>query len=202
MQGGQEPHAERAVTITLSTLVPPTHLLRRIDQVLDLNFIYEVTQDLRDWLEDHQEAAAAIQADPLAALWQERTAERRDEERRATSGRMSERDLRSFEDYLNAHDETAQALYQNPELINDRQTQCIHLLHGYASFLLRSAIPTVSLPERRPRCFSLFSSPRLWLGGNRLRQPGSPETESLPPARARSRLSDDRSTGQPPARDQ
>jgi hypothetical protein len=42
-------------------------------------------------------------------------------ERRATSSRMSERDLRSFEDYLNAHDETAQELYRNPDLINDRQ---------------------------------------------------------------------------------
>jgi hypothetical protein len=34
---------------------------------------------------------------------------------------MSERDLRSFENYLDAHDETARTLYQNPELINDRR---------------------------------------------------------------------------------
>jgi hypothetical protein len=43
------------------------------------------------------------------------------EERGAASGRISERDLRSFEDYLNTHDETAQELYRNPDLINDRQ---------------------------------------------------------------------------------
>jgi hypothetical protein len=78
-------------------------------------------RELRDWLEDHQEAAEAIQADPRAAIWHERTAGRGDEERQSTSARMSERDLRSFEDYLNAHDETAQALYENPDLINDRQ---------------------------------------------------------------------------------
>jgi hypothetical protein len=34
---------------------------------------------------------------------------------------MSERDLRSFENYLDTHDETARTLYQNPELINDRR---------------------------------------------------------------------------------
>ena len=47
--------------------------------------------------------------------------ERREETRRSASGRISERDLRSFEDYLNSHDETAQLLYQNTDLINDRQ---------------------------------------------------------------------------------
>jgi hypothetical protein len=78
-------------------------------------------RDLRDWLEDNQEAAAAIQADPRAAIWHERTAGREQGEYRSASGRMSERDLRSFEDYLNAHDETAQELYRNPDLINDRQ---------------------------------------------------------------------------------
>jgi hypothetical protein len=34
---------------------------------------------------------------------------------------MSEQDLRSFENYLDDHDETARTLYQNPELINDRR---------------------------------------------------------------------------------
>jgi hypothetical protein len=39
----------------------------------------------------------------------------------SVSARMSERDLRSFENYLDAHDETARTLYQNPEVINDRR---------------------------------------------------------------------------------
>jgi len=34
---------------------------------------------------------------------------------------MSEADLRSFERYLDMHDETARTLYQNPDLINDRK---------------------------------------------------------------------------------
>jgi hypothetical protein len=77
--------------------------------------------DLRNWFDDHQEAAQAIQADPRGAIWHERTARRDEDERRPASTRISERDLRSFEDYLNAHDETAQELYRNPDLINDRQ---------------------------------------------------------------------------------
>ncbi len=78
--------------------------------------------DLSDWLDNHPEAAAAIQADPRAAIWHERTTERGErEERRPAATRVSERDLSSFEDYLNTHDETAQLLYQDPELIKDRR---------------------------------------------------------------------------------
>jgi hypothetical protein len=43
------------------------------------------------------------------------------EERRPAATRVSERDLSSFEDYLNTHDETAQLLYQDPALIKDRR---------------------------------------------------------------------------------
>ncbi len=39
----------------------------------------------------------------------------------ATPARMSEQDLRSFERYLDTHDETAQLLYQTPDLINNRR---------------------------------------------------------------------------------
>ena len=34
---------------------------------------------------------------------------------------MSERDLRSFDSFLDSNPETSQSLYQNPELIKDRQ---------------------------------------------------------------------------------
>jgi hypothetical protein len=41
-------------------------------------------------------------------------------EHRSSTG-MSERDQRSFESFLDAHDETAQELYRNPDLVkNDR----------------------------------------------------------------------------------
>jgi hypothetical protein len=48
--------------------------------------------------------------------------EDRDErEQPAVRAPMSERDLRSFERYLDTHDETARILYQTPDLINDRR---------------------------------------------------------------------------------
>jgi hypothetical protein len=42
-------------------------------------------------------------------------------EERGSSTRMSERDQRSFESFLNSHDETAQELYRDPELINNER---------------------------------------------------------------------------------
>jgi hypothetical protein len=77
---------------------------------------------LRDWLEDHPDAVEALRDNPRAIIWRERsTGEREREERRPSTARLSERDLRSFEDYLDAHEETARQLRQNPNLINDRQ---------------------------------------------------------------------------------
>jgi hypothetical protein len=80
---------------------------------------------LRNWLEDHPDAAEALRDDPRAIIWRERTTTGREreerEERRPTTARISERDLESFNAYLDSHDETADLLYQNPELIKDRQ---------------------------------------------------------------------------------
>jgi hypothetical protein len=78
--------------------------------------------ELRDWLDNHREAAEAIEANPRAVIWRERTTTGRErEERRSTTARISERDLESFNNYLDSHDETAKLLYQDPDLINDGQ---------------------------------------------------------------------------------
>jgi hypothetical protein len=78
--------------------------------------------ELRDWLDNHREAAEAIEANPRAVIWRERTTTGRErEEGRSTTARISERDLESFNTYLDSHDETAKLLYQDPDLINDRQ---------------------------------------------------------------------------------
>jgi hypothetical protein len=78
--------------------------------------------ELRDWLDNHQEAAEALEANPRAVIWRERpTTGREREEGRSPTARISEQDLRSFNAYLDAHAETATLLYQSPELINDRQ---------------------------------------------------------------------------------
>jgi hypothetical protein len=74
---------------------------------------------LNDWLEDHPDAAEAIQANPHRYLGRDLASQR--PERRDYTARMSERDLRSFEAYLDSHRETAQLLYDNPDLINNRR---------------------------------------------------------------------------------
>lgn len=82
--------------------------------------------ELQEWLEEHPEAAAAIQANPRRYLWRDRAEQARRSEseprgpaRRAAS--LTEADLRSFERYLDTHGEVARELYENPELINDRR---------------------------------------------------------------------------------
>jgi hypothetical protein len=49
-------------------------------------------------------------------------------EERRSSTRMSEQDQRSFESFLDSHDETAQELYRDPELINNER-----FLRGHAA---------------------------------------------------------------------
>jgi hypothetical protein len=99
-------------------------LYRNPDLVKNERFL-EGHSALRNWLEDHPDAAEALEDNPRAIIWRERTTTGREreerEERRPTTARISERDLESFNAYLDSHDETADLLYQNPELINDRQ---------------------------------------------------------------------------------
>jgi|SRR5262245_12551863 len=75
---------------------------------------------LNDWLEAHPDAAQALQADPYRYLKRGQGYTSRSDRGDALA-RMNERDLRSFENYLDAHTETANSLYENPDLINDRQ---------------------------------------------------------------------------------
>lgn len=76
---------------------------------------------LRDWLADHRRGAArVIRANPRQVLWEQRTAHPRPDGT-VPSAKLSTRDRRSFEAYLDSDWETAQLLYQQPELINDRQ---------------------------------------------------------------------------------
>jgi hypothetical protein len=76
---------------------------------------------LADWLSSHSDAAQALQADPYRYLKREQGYTNRPREDRDALARMSERDLRSFENFLDSNPETANRLYENPDLINDRQ---------------------------------------------------------------------------------
>jgi ABC-type nitrate/sulfonate/bicarbonate transport system substrate-binding protein len=87
------------------------------DLINDRRFVRD-HDALNDWLNDHPDAAEAIRADPNQYLSRGTHSSSRGDRSRAY---MSEQDLRSFERYLDTHDETANSLYQNPDLINDRQ---------------------------------------------------------------------------------
>lgn len=96
--------------------------LYRDPELVDNKQFLRGHRDLRDWMEDHPDAAEAIRADPRVVIWRERASEDREPaERRSSTMRMSEQDLASFERYLDKDWGTAQDLYQNPDLINDRR---------------------------------------------------------------------------------
>ncbi len=92
-------------------------LYQNPDLINDRQFVRE-HDALKAWLTDHPDAAAALRADPDRYLTRATSSSSSDREGRAS---MSEKDLRSFERYLDTHDETARTLYQTPALINDRQ---------------------------------------------------------------------------------
>jgi hypothetical protein len=77
---------------------------------------------LNDWLESHPDAAQALQADPYRYLQrQQEHTSRSGTDRGEAIARMNERDLHSFENFLDNNPETARRLYENPDLVNDRQ---------------------------------------------------------------------------------
>jgi ABC-type nitrate/sulfonate/bicarbonate transport system substrate-binding protein len=92
-------------------------LYQNPDLINDRQFVRD-HDALNDWLENHPDAAAAMRANPERYLSRETNSSSTGRQARAY---MSERDLRSFEQYLDTHDETARTLYQNPDLVNDRQ---------------------------------------------------------------------------------
>ena len=101
-------------------------LSRNPDLLNNRRFI-QSHDSLNDWLESHPDAAQALQSDPQRYLERGRYSSQRGEdyyqrgENREALARMNERDLRSFENFLDNNPETARRLYENPDLINDRQ---------------------------------------------------------------------------------
>jgi hypothetical protein len=92
-------------------------LYQNPELIRDRQFVRE-NESLDQWLDNHPNAEEALRANPHKYVWSERAGQTSDSQQTAY---MSERDLRSFESFLDSNPETAQRLYQNPELINDRQ---------------------------------------------------------------------------------
>ncbi|HEV8711655.1 MAG TPA: hypothetical protein VGX03_02365 [Candidatus Binatia bacterium] len=95
-------------------------LYRNPELLTDRRFIRN-HEALNDWLESHPDAAQALQADPHRYLERGQGYSSRSTEDREALTRMSERDLRSFENFLDSNPETANRLYESPDLIKDRQ---------------------------------------------------------------------------------
>jgi hypothetical protein len=91
-------------------------LYRDPDLLNDRDYVRE-HQALRNWLEEHPEAAREIRANPQAVLWRERG--RDADERYGASTRLSDRQRRSWDNFLADHRDIARDLSRNPDLLND-----------------------------------------------------------------------------------
>jgi hypothetical protein len=92
-------------------------LYQEPELIRDREFVRD-HESLDEWLDSHANAAEALQANPHKYLESDRAPQSSEDQ---PSAYMSERDLRSFETFLDSNPETARRLYENPELIKDRQ---------------------------------------------------------------------------------
>jgi len=95
-------------------------LYRDPDLINDRQYVRD-HQALRNWLEDHPEAAREIRDNPRAVLWQERGRRSRDED---SSTRLTDRQRRRWDEFLDEHRAIARDLSRNPDLVND--TRYVH----------------------------------------------------------------------------
>jgi hypothetical protein len=98
-------------------------LYRDPDLINDRKYVRN-HQALRDWLQDHPEAAREIRDNPRAVLWRERGRSSRDRRDEDASTRLTDRQRRSWDDFLDDHRVIARDLSRNPDLVND--TRYVH----------------------------------------------------------------------------
>lgn len=104
----------RSFTAFLDTHRQTARLLDQDPDLINSRHFLRDHPALRDWLDDHPEAAQAIQANPSGFLAQAQASRQR------PSWSIAPEDLRSFERYLDTHWEVADDLYRDPDLITDR----------------------------------------------------------------------------------
>jgi len=119
-EGKLRPRDRRSFETYLDTHWETAQLLYQQPELINDRQFLRDHRALRDWLADHKRAARVIQADPRQVLWVQRDSQPQPDGM-VSPAELSSRDRRSFETYLDTHWETAQLLYQQPELINDRQ---------------------------------------------------------------------------------
>ena len=104
------------------------------DLVNDRQFVRN-NESLDDWLDAHPDAADVLRENPHKYLWQGR-ASSSDRMTERELQRMTARELRNFENFLDTNPETARRLYEDPDLINDRQF--VRSREGLSDWLARN----------------------------------------------------------------
>jgi hypothetical protein len=79
---------------------------------------------LRNWLQDHSEAAREIRDNPRAVLWRERGRRSAETGRDDSSTTLTDRQRRGWDDFLDDHRAIARDLSRDPDLVND--TRYVH----------------------------------------------------------------------------
>lgn len=98
-------------------------LYRDPDLINDRKYVRN-HQALRDWLQDHPEAAREIRDNPRAVLWRERGRGSAETGRDDSSTTLTDRQRRSWDEFLDEHRAIARDLSHNPDLVND--TRYVH----------------------------------------------------------------------------
>jgi hypothetical protein len=110
---------------------------------------------LRDWLENHPEAAREIRDNPRAVLWRERGRGSRDRRDEDVSTGLTDRQRRNWEEFLDDHRAVARDLSRNPDLVND--TRYVHD-HGPLDEWLRDHREAAAIIMANPSAYIPQSS--------------------------------------------
>jgi hypothetical protein len=127
-------------------------LYRNPDLINDREYVRD-HDALRDWLRDHPEAAREIRDNPRAVLWRERG--RGSEGRDDGSTRLTDRQRRNWEEFLDEHRAVARDLANNPDLVND--TRYVHD-HGALDEWLREHREAAAIIMANPSAYITRSS--------------------------------------------
>jgi len=114
-RGELRPRDRRSFEAYLDTHWETAQLLYQQPELINDRQFLRDHPALRDWLANHARAARIIQANPREVLWEQRS------EQPQVTRTISPEEVRSLGDYLDTHWEEANALYREPELINDPQ---------------------------------------------------------------------------------
>jgi hypothetical protein len=112
-RGELRPRDRRSFETYLDTHWETAQLLYQQPELINDRQFLRDHRALRNWLAEHERAARVIRANPSHVLWERRSSQPQ------LDRPVSAEDVQSLDGYLDTHWEEADALYREPELIND-----------------------------------------------------------------------------------